>query len=292
MASATGGPPRGVKPLSSREFAGISDLVRREAGIHLSDVKRALVVGRLSKRLRELGLASFGEYYDLVLADPAERILMLDSICTNETHFFREPRQFEHLERQVFPAWVAAAEAGRRPRRARVWSAACSTGEEPYSLAMALLSSFPPGSGWDVEVLASDLSTKALDRARAALWPIERSREIPAPYLRRFMLRGVGAQEGRMKAGPELQATIRFQRVNLNDTSYPVPRAFDLILCRNVLIYFQPESKLKVVERLLGHLSDDGRLLLGHAESLAGLTDRVRSVGPNVYAPSRPVRAR
>jgi len=278
--------PSELRPLTSSEFARFQALVLREAGIFLSDVKRALLVGRLSKRLRDLGIRSFDEYLRLVQRDASELVLMLDCLCTNETHFFREPRQFDYLNERVFPAWAAAAQGGLRPRRLRVWSAACSTGEEPYSLAMALLWAFPPGSGWDIQVLATDLSTKALDRAAAALWPIEKAREIPDAYRRHYMLRGAGSQEGKMKAGPEVRSIVRFQRLNLNDEAYPVPGDFDLILCRNVLIYFRSESKLLVVESLLRHLAADGHLLLGHAESLAGLTDRVRPVGPNIYVPA------
>lgn len=274
----------GPRPPSAAEFAGFQGLVQREAGIHLSDAKRALLVGRLSRRLRELELESFGAYLSLVERDAAERVCMLDSLCTNETRFFREPRQFAFIEDCLLPAWAAQAQAGLRPRRVRAWSAASSTGEEPYSLAMTLLSAFPPGTGWDLEVLATDLSTRALARAEAALWPIDKAREIPPALLRRFMLRGVGSQEGRMKVSPELRSLVRFQRLNLNDEHYAAPRDCDLVLCRNVLIYFRPELKARVVERLLEHLAPDGCLFLGHAESLAGLAGRVRTVGPNIYS--------
>ena len=270
-----------MQPLSRSEFAAFQGLIQREAGIFLSEVKEALLVGRLSRRLRELGLRNFGAYHRLVQEDETERVRMLDAICTNETHFFREPRQFEFLERQVFPAWRAEAERGERTRTVRAWSAACSTGEEPFSVAMLLLDHLP---GWNVEILATDLSTRVLEKARAALFPLERSAEIPPEYLKRFMLRGVGPQDGRMKAGPELRAVVRFQRLNLNDESYAAPQALDLVLCRNVLIYFRPETKARVVERLLRHLSPRGHLFLGHAESASGLGVRVRSVGPNVYS--------
>ncbi len=270
-----------VQPLSRSEFAAFQDLIQREAGIFLSEVKEALLVGRLSRRLRELGLPSFAAYHRLVQEDETERVRMLDAICTNETHFFREPRQFEFLERQVFPAWRAEAERGERTRTVRAWSAACSTGEEPFSVAMLLLDHLP---GWNVEILATDLSTRVLEKARAALFPLERSAEIPPEYLKRFMLRGVGPQEGRMKAGPELRAVVRFQRLNLNDESYAAPQGLDLVFCRNVLIYFRPETKARVVERLLRHLAPRGHLFLGHAESASGLAVRVRSVGPNVYS--------
>ena len=272
----------GIRPLSRREFAAFQNIIRRETGIFLSDVKEALLVGRLSRRVRELGLPTFDAYHRLVEEDEAERVRMIDAICTHETHFFREPRQFDFLVERVLPALRADAEAGRRPRKVSAWSAACSTGEEPTSLAMVLLDQMP---GWDVDVLATDLSTGVLERARAALYPVEKAAEIPSGLLKRFMLRGFGSQEGRMTTGAEIRAVVRFQRLNLNDEAYPLPAPFDLVFCRNVLIYFAPETKARVVERLRRHLSPRGHLFFGHAESAMGLTTRLRGVGPNVYVP-------
>ena len=271
-----------VTRISAREFALFRDLIHRESGIFLSEAKKALVVGRLGRRLRQLGLSSWGDYHRLAEGDEEERVRMLDCICTNETHFFREPRQFAFLEQQAFPEWAARAAAGA-PRRIRAWSAACSTGEEPYSLAMTLLAHFPPSSGWTIDILASDLSTRVLDQARAGVWSIEKSREIPERHLKAFMLRGTGPQQGVMKAGLAVRSVLRFQRVNLNLDRYPVSGPFDLVLCRNVLIYFDVASKMRVVNRLLDLLAPGGYLFLGHAESLAGLGDRGRSVGPTVY---------
>jgi chemotaxis protein methyltransferase CheR len=267
--------------VSDRDFLRFQKLIYDEAGIFLAPVKKALLVGRLAKRLRELGLDSYGAYFERVLTDEAERIRMLDCICTNETHFFREPRHFEFLAERVFPAWRDEADAGRRARRLRVWSAACSTGEEPYTLAMVLLSAFP--TGWELEVLASDLSTKVLDRAAAGVWPLEKAKEIPEPYLKSFMLKGFGAQEGLMKAGPEIRELVRFARVNLVGEGWPSGAPFDLVFCRNVLIYFDRKGKIAVVERLLERLDPRGYLFLGHAESLGGFTARARPVLPTVY---------
>ncbi len=272
-------------PVSDREFGRFQALINQEAGIWLAPVKKALLVGRLGRRLRELGLASYGAYYERVVEDEAERVRMLDAICTNETQFFREPRHFEFLAEQVFPAWRAAADAGQRPRRVTVWSAACSTGEEPYSLAMALLAAFP--SGWDLEVLGSDLSTKVLARAEHAVWPVERAKHIPRPYLESFMLEGYGAQAGLMKAGPEPRRVVRLQRVNLAGERWP-EGPFDLVFCRNVLIYFDRTNKIRVVERLLDRLAPGGFLFLGHAESLTGFTERARSVITTVYQRNPP----
>lgn len=266
------------------EFRAFQELVLQESGIWLSEMKKALLAGRLARRLRELGLHTFSEYHERVSTDAVERVRMIDLLCTHETHFFREPHQFEHIEQVLLPRLRAEADAGRHPRRIRAWSAACSSGEEPFSLAMLLLSAFPPGSGWSIDILASDLSTRILERARAAVWPLARSSEIPPPYLKRFMLRGVGKEEGRMKACPELRQLVRFERINLKDDSYPVETPFDLILCRNVLIYFQAAEKLRVVGRFARLLSPHGCLYLGHSESLLGTTSALEAVGPNTYA--------
>jgi len=271
-----------ARTLSQRDFRLFQRLVYREAGIHLSDVKRVLVEGRLSRRLRELEL-DFRSYYTLVETDEQERIRLVDAISTNETHFFREPRQFEFLETRVYPDWEARAAASKMPRRVRVWSAACSTGEEPYSVAMSFLARFPPESGWEIEIVATDISTRVLERARAGLYDLDKSKEIPTRYLKSFMLKGRGAQQGRMKAGPEIRSVVRFARLNLNAESLVVPGSFDLILCRNVLIYFDAASKARVLDRLLERLDGRGYLLLGHAEAMVGMSARTRGVGPTVY---------
>ncbi len=270
--------------VDDHQFARFQALVQREAGIWLAPVKKALLVARLARRLRELGLASYRKYYDRVTSDPAELVRMLDCLATNETHFFREPRHFTFLAEDVYPRWHAEAQAGARPRAIRVWSAACSTGEEPYSLAMSLLGAFPPGSGWEIEIVATDLSTRVLDRARAGVWPIAKAGEIPPADLKAFMLRGVGSQAGRMRAGPEIRGVVRFARLNLNDASWPGLGTFDLLFCRNVLIYFDPATKRRVVSKLLRHVGPEGLLFLGHAESLSGMNHAVRSVLSTVYA--------
>jgi chemotaxis protein methyltransferase CheR len=174
-----------------------------------------------------------------------------------------------------------------------VWSAACSTGEEPYSIAMTLLHHFPQSSGWQIEILATDISTRVLARARAGIWPMAKSTQIPEKYLKSFMLRGTGAQEGKMKVGLEIQRAIRFEYLNLlEEPTSPRTVPFDMVFCRNVLIYFQPETKIQVVRRLLSRLAPDGYLFVGHSESLNHLTDCMRSVVPTVYVQSAAAKGR
>lgn len=277
-------PTLSLPALTDREFQLFQALVLRKSGIYLGEHKRALVVGRLSRRMRELGVTSLSAYYELVMkTGDAELTQLLDAICTNETRFFREPEHFSFLESRALRELEELAAAGKIPKRLRVWSAACSSGEEPYSLAMTLRARFPRSSGWQLEIIASDLSTKILARAREAIWPIQKAADIPYEHLKRFMLRGTSSQTGRMKAGAEIRELVEFRRINLNDEAYPVEGRFDLIFCRNVLIYFERAGKANVARRLLGKLHAHGYLFLGHAETLAGISDEVRSVGPSVY---------
>ncbi|WP_437783616.1 CheR family methyltransferase [Sorangium sp. So ce1097] len=297
----------GPRALSDDEFVLFQKLIKRLSGIALGPQKRPLMICRLAPRLRALGLRSFSEYYRRVTAPGGEGELvnMLDCICTNETRFFREREQFELLEREILPVWQESAGRGAPPTRGgrplRAWSAACSTGEEPYSIAMTLLDSLSspdrsgaagralPGAGGastgapGIGVLATDLSVRALSKAQRAVWPIERASEIPEGRLRTYMLRGTGASAGLMKARPELRQLVTFRRFNLLDAAPGRFGLFDLIFCRNVLIYFDAATRASVVARLIASLAPGGYLFLGHAEGLHGTDHRVRCVAPSVY---------
>jgi chemotaxis protein methyltransferase CheR len=267
------------------EFARFTTLVYSVAGISLNESKRALVTRRLNARLRHLGIETLDEYVELIVADEtgAEMVVCLDLIATNETHFFREQPHFDHLVSQVFPRWHAEAAAGKRSKLIRVWSAACSTGQEPYSIAMLLLSHFAQSEGWQFDIHASDISTHALDIARRGDWAVDKAREIPEDLLQRYMMRGVGSNIGRMRASRELRDMIQFSRINLNEETYPIQGSFDLVFCRNVLIYFSQEGRKNVIERLTDRLVPDGLLFVGHAESLHQHRTRLRAVLPTVY---------
>lgn len=269
--------------MTDLEFDRLRLLIDRETGIHVSDAKRALLISRLGRHLRRLGLDTYDQYCELVTGGGEELRIFIDTICTNETKFFREPRQFEWLREHCIPEWRREAEAGRRSRRIRIWSAACSTGEEPYSLSMLLNELLPPAEGWDFRIIATDLSSRALDAARSAVWSISRSKDIPHDYLQRFMLRGVRERSGSMTASAELRAPITFGRLNLAAGDYDLGTKFDAIFCRNVLIYFDGPRRMDVARRLLRQLQPGGYLFLGHAETLNGMDSPPRSVIPNVY---------
>jgi chemotaxis protein methyltransferase CheR len=268
--------------ISDEEFTLFQALICRAAGIHLALTKKPMLVSRLMRRVAALKLPTFGDYYRYAISDGGEMVRLLDAVCTNETWFFRNPSHFTFVKDTLCPAWRAEASAGRRPRRVALWSAASSTGEEPFSLAMVLLDALP---GWDVQVLATDLSSRVLERAQAATWPLEKSVDIPAPYLKRYMLRGTGTEEGKMRAGPDLRNVVVFRRLNLNDESWPLePESrFDAIFCRNVLMYFDPRRREHALRKILTRLPAQGHLFLGDAEGLSGF-DGLRMVAPSIHA--------
>lgn len=273
-----------MRLMTDAEFARFRLLIERETGIHMSDAKRALLVSRFGRQLRRLGLETYSQYYDIVTSGSVEeKQTFIDTICTNETRFFREPRQFEFLRNECIPRWRHEADASQRSRHLRIWSAACSTGEEPYSLAMVLTDLLPATEGWDVRIIATDLSTRALEAARTGMWPISRSKDIAHEYLHRFMLRGVKGRNGTMTAGPEIRTPITFGQLNLASEYSDLGMRFDAIFCRNVLIYFDLQGRADVVRRLLHHLVPGGYLFLGHAETLNGMEGVPRSAVPNVY---------
>lgn len=263
-----------LRRISDAEFVRFKTLAKSIAGIHLSDAKKALVCGRLSRRLTHYGLDSYGEYFKLIEAgrEPGELQTALDLLTTNETYFFREPKHFDFLRQRILPE--------RRPGAPfRIWSAASSSGEEPYTLAM-ILADVLGESPW--EIIASDLSTRVLERAQRGVYPMERAHNIPQQYLKSYCLKGVGAQAGNFVIDRRLRARVRFLQVNLNQT-LPALGEFDVVFLRNVMIYFDLATKRQVVSRILSLLKPGGWLMVGHSESLNGVTDDVRATAPSIY---------
>ncbi|NHC06930.1 chemotaxis protein methyltransferase CheR [Azonexus fungiphilus] len=261
--------------ISDQEFALFQRLIHRIAGINLADSKKVLLVGRLQKRLRHYGLDSFGRYYRL-LADgehPEELQTMVDLLTTNETYFFREPKHFDFLRDEVLP--------GRRPGAPfRVWSAASSTGEEAYTLAM-LLAECLPGQPW--EIVGSDISTQVLEKARRGHYPIERNEGIPRHLLVKYCRKGVRSQAGTFLIASELRERVSFRQINLTRPIDPEIGRFDVIFLRNVMIYFNPETKRQVVGHLLPQLLPGGYFIIGHSETLNGIDSGLRQVRPTIY---------
>ena len=260
--------------ITDQEFAFFQRFIFETAGITLSSAKKALVCGRLSKRLQQRKLNSYSEYLRLLSSgsDPAEVQMAVDLLTTNETYFFREPKHFELLRKD--------AEAARdNGRTYRVWSAACSSGEEPYSIAMVLADVLDPHP-W--ELIGSDLSTRVLQKARSGHYPTSRAEHVPAAYLRRFCLRGTGEQEGTLLVDRTLRARVDFRQINLNQR-LPQLGLFDFIFLRNVMIYFNADTKRQVVARLITLLRPGGWFVIGHSESLNEITTALQHTAPSVY---------
>lgn len=255
--------------IGDAEFLRLRDWLEAATGIHLSPAKRTLVTSRLAKRLRERGCAGYGPYLRLVQEDATERQVAIDLLTTNETYFFREPSHFDFLQR-LLPELGSPV---------RVWSAACSTGEEPYSIAM-LLDAQLRGRPW--ELLATDISSRVLEQARRGHYRMQRTHGIPPELLARYCLRGTGRQEGTLLVARSLRERVRFEQANLNER-LPDFGEFDVIFLRNVMIYFDVDTKRAVVARLLKHLCPGGHLLIGHSESLNDVSRDLRMLRPSVY---------
>ena len=269
--------------LSRSVFLLFQELVQAESGIWLAEHKKRLLIGRLSRRLRQLEVASFESYYRRVAQDAKERELMLDLLTTNETHFFRDPKQFQYLEQVLVSEWTRLADAGKRPRLLNIWSAGCSTGEEACSILMVLLDHFPRESGWRIRLLATDISRRALEKAEQGVWPIAQAEEIPAARLKRYMLKGIGGSNQWMRAKPLLKDHMSFTYLNLNAPEYGLDCKFDVIFCRNVLIYFSAAGKTEVARKLFAHLAPCGHLFFSPVESSAS-RQFGSPVFPGVYA--------
>jgi chemotaxis protein methyltransferase CheR len=260
--------------ITDAEFAGIRQLVLQETGINLSSEKKAMVVGRLGPRLRHRNLVTFSEYHK-VLNDSAEKDelqMAIDLITTNETSFFREPAHFEVLREFIQSLRPV-------PFPFRVWSAASSSGEEAYTLAMVLSECL--GSA-DWTILGTDISTRVLERAQKALYPMERAATIPPELLRRYCLKGQGRHEGMFLMNRQIRDRVRFTQANL---CQPLPQLgpFDVVFLRNVLIYFDAAQKRRVVASARTQLKPGGLLIVGHSESLAGISDGLTALRPTVY---------
>ena len=266
---------------SDGHFDLLRRLVSKLAGIELGDSKRQLVYGRIARRIRTLELPGFDAYCDLVTrADGVEIESFLNAITTNLTSFFREDHHFEFLARTALPQLQRANAASRR---IRIWSAGCSTGEEPYSIAMTVRAALAPGPAWDVEILATDIDSNVLATAAAGVYAPHRQQGIGPARLRRwFTTRDCPA--GCVRVKDELRDMIRFAPLNLME-DWPFTEPFDAIFCRNVVIYFDRATQAALFERFAGVMARHGHLFIGHSESLFGSCTRFELIGRTIYRP-------
>ncbi len=260
--------------ITDKEFAQFRQFLFEAAGISLSPGKKALVSGRLAKRLRFHGLPSYGDYYRLLSSGRAEDELQtaIDLLTTNETYFFREPKHFDFLRERI-------SERVRSSALVRVWSAASASGEEGYTIAMVLAQTLG-AKPW--EVIGTDISSRMVARARTGHYPMERAQHIPHELLRRYCLKGSGRQAGTLLVSRELRERVRFLEANLN-APLPDLGLFDFVFLRNVMIYFEMETKRQVVRRMLPSIKPGGYLFIGHSETLNEVSDAVKPVKPAIY---------
>lgn len=258
---------------NDREFKLFQQLILQRLGIHVPEQKKTLVSNRLWKRLQARNVHRFADYYDLINRPEEQRELTqaLELITTNETYFFREPRHFDFMREHFLPA-------KRNQPQLRIWSAACSSGEEIYSIAMLLADQ--RGNGW--ELLGSDVNQTMLDKARQAIYIDDRARHIPAQYRQRFCRKGTGPYAGHLRVNPELRQKIQLRRIQLHE-AFPDIGRFDLVFLRNVMIYFDDNTRADVVRRVTEVLNPGGYLFVGHAESLHGLQVDLKQVMPAIY---------
>lgn len=261
------------------DFEFIRDLIGDRTGIVLSDHKIDMVYGRLSRRLRQLGLQSFSDYLSRLETNEQELIEFTNALTTNLTSFFREPHHFDYLKSTALPALLR----NRPNKRLRIWSAGCSTGEEPYTIAMTAKETAGIHSGIDLKILATDLDSNVVDRAKSGIYSMERVNGVDKNRQQKFFRKGRGGEHaGQIKVAAELQNMITFKQLNLMH-EWPMQGPFDVIFCRNVVIYFNKDTQRELFERYANLLADDGYLFVGHSESLHKVSDRFNLIGKTIY---------
>ncbi len=265
---------------SDKEFSLMQELVRVHTGIHLSEQKQDLVYGRLSRRLRALGLKSFQDYCKLIeTGHQGELEKFTNAITTNLTSFFRESHHFDFLATHLIPQLI---KNNAQSRRLRIWSAGCSTGEEPYSIAIALKEAVPKIDSWDARILATDLDSDVIDKAISGIYSSGVADKLSKQRLNRWFMKGSGNNKGKVKIIPEVSKLITFKQLNLMH-DWPMQGSFDIIFCRNVVIYFDKPTQEMLFDRFANILTHNGKLFVGHSESLFKTSKRFKLIDKTVY---------
>lgn len=274
-----------IDDVTDKQFSKFSEMIRNAIGVNLGNHKKELLKNRLRKRLNALGLSSYKDYYDYLMKHDEEgRELenMSTVITTNVTSFFREADHFDYLKDVFLPSLVEARSAGNR-KKLRAWSAGCSSGEEPYTMAITLNEYFEDRSDFDVKILATDVSTKVLEEAKRGVYKEKAIGGLDKAVVRANFMKGTGDQRGYVKVKEHVRRMVTVAHLNFMDESYPFKGPFDVIFCRNVLIYFDKKTQTRLISKFHDYLADDGRLFLGHSEGLAGGHPGFKYVAPAVY---------
>ncbi len=268
--------------LNENDFNRLSNFIYQECGIRMPPAKKTMLEARLGKRLRTLGFNTFREYCDYLFSDAdagAEIVQMIDLVTTNKTDFFREANHFDYLVGTILPAWMAR----HRGKRLMIWSAGCSTGEEPYTLAMVLSEYAERNPGFDFQILATDISTRVLEKAKMAIYDEERVIPVANELKKKYLLRSRDRSRGQVRIVPELREKVRFRRLNFMAGDFGMREPVDIIFCRNVIIYFDRPTQERLLNRFHRHLAPGGVIFMGHSETLSGLDVPLTMVHPTVY---------
>jgi chemotaxis protein methyltransferase CheR len=271
--------------LSLADYRRLATVIQNHSGIRMPDSKRTMVEGRLRRRLRALGMACFSDYCDFLFKQNGldhEQRHLIDAVTTNKTEFFREPDHFAFLQREGMPRLLADRKGGT-DKTIKIWSAASSTGAEPYSIAMLLADMAGSPQAFHFSVLGTDICTTVLEQAVTGVYPAEMMDPVPADMQRRYVMRSLDRKKDLVRMVPELRRLVRYQQLNLMDDHYPVDKDIDIIFCRNILIYFDKPTQHTVLRRLSRHLHPGGYLILGHSESMAGTNLDLHQVAPTIF---------
>jgi chemotaxis protein methyltransferase CheR len=281
LPSQTATPVEREFPFSYEDFDYLRKIVNGRTGIVVTDEKYDMFYSRLVRRIRLLRLQNFTQYCDLIKSEDgqAEIIQLVNAITTNLTSFFRENHHFEFLLQRVIPELQNRAPA---ERKLRIWSAGCSTGEEPYSIAMTVAESGLASKGWDIKILATDIDSNVLEQAASGVYNMDRVENLPQQRLQRWFLKGKKEQAGKVRVKPEVHKPIEFAQLNLN-SAWVLPETVDIVFCRNVIIYFDRESKRTLIDRIAENLTMGGYLFIGHSESMFRVSERFELVGNTIY---------
>jgi chemotaxis protein methyltransferase CheR len=269
----------GDMQLTDKDFNKYREIVYKEAGIKLNDSKKALLQARLTRRLRTLKIDEFSEYLDYLMENyEEEKVNFINCITTNKTEFFRESKHFDFMTEKALPEFVNMG-----IKEIKIWSAGCSTGEEPYTTAITLQEYFENKTKPEIKILATDIDTQVLDKAKEGIYASDIIEDIPVDILKKYFYKGKAGNEGLFKVKDNLKNMITFLRLNLLDEAYPMKGQFDIIFCRNVIIYFDRETQKKLFNKFSRYLAGHGYLFLGHSENISAISDDFTLIGNTIY---------
>lgn len=275
-----------IKPMAGREFERLSEFIVTHCGIKMPPVKKVMLQARLQKRLRALRMETFKDYCDFVLESPDgadELVHMIDAVTTNKTDFFREPVHFQFLQETALPEFLNESASSPVKKRFTVWSAGCSSGEEPYTLAIVLSEFAARRPDFQFAILATDISTKVLEKARLGIYDQHVAAGIPLSLKQKYFLKSKDREKGLVRVSPALRSLVSFQRLNLMEERLMVPELVDVIFCRNVIIYFERQTQMNLLGRLCRCLKPGGYLFLGHSETVHGFDLPLVRISSTIY---------